>query len=117
MPRLVVLARGGQELDLRPPGIWSVPPPPAQPAAPDALRAALAAAPRVWWLQNRSAAFDPRAWLGATHSERTGLTLEPNDEDDKSLFADSRGRVIRLRAFQRGESARPRDSTNIGASL
>jgi mannosyltransferase len=117
MPRLVVLARGSEGFDLRPPGVWSVPPPAVQPAAPELLRAALGAAPRVWWVQNRSATFDPGAWLGPTYRQRTALTLEPNDEDDRSLFADSRGRVITLRAFEPSGPAAPRESTSLGGSL
>jgi hypothetical protein len=117
MPRLVVLARGPAQFDLRPPGAWSVPPARERPLSPPALRGALAAAPCVWWLQNRSAAFDPGVWLGATHREHEALTLEPRDEDDESLFTDSRGRVITLRAFTRADLGQPCQSTSGAGAL
>ncbi len=88
---------------LRPARAWGLPPPAERALPPQALRSALAAAPRVWLVQNRSAAFDAQAWLGSTHRPTESLRFEPRDEDDRALFADSEGRVITLRLFTRTE--------------
>jgi mannosyltransferase len=68
--------------------------------------ARLAAVERIWLVQNRSDDRDLRARLTRTHSPVTRLAFEPNDGDDRSLFASSQGRIIWLESFVR--SAAPR---------
>lgn len=68
--------------------------------------ARLGAAARIWLVQNRSEDLDLRARLTQTHASAALLTFEPRDGDDRSLFASSAGRIIRLESFVRAPSSR-----------
>jgi hypothetical protein len=83
-----------------PPRAWGFPAP--RVTGPDlstAAAARLAAAPRLWYVQNREQRFEPAHLpLGAKRRLWT-RRFEPNDGDAQSLFADSQGRVITLELF------------------
>ena len=89
MPELIVPSRA-----------WGFPTPPV--SGPDlsaAASARLQAAPRVWFVQNREHRFDAsQLKLGAKRPLST-RRYEPQDEDARSLYADSSGRIITLQLF------------------
>jgi mannosyltransferase len=69
-------------------------------------RARLAAHARIWLIENRSPDSDLRARLTRTHASTARLTFEPKDGDERSLFANSAGRIIQLELLERASSRR-----------
>lgn len=77
---------------------WAFPSPEDHLPAADVLAARLRATPRVWLVRNRS----QRQWpLAQTHRLLAERVFTPRDGDDRSLFADSRGRLIELQLYTR----------------
>lgn len=87
---------------LAPAGPWGLPSQARRDPSSERLQAAFAESPRLWLLTNRVDEHPLRDAIARTHHRTQIETLEPNDEDDRSTFADSSGRIITLELFERG---------------
>lgn len=78
---------------------WGFPAPEAEPQDPLALSAKLRAAQRLWLVRNRSPLSAAELPVAKSHRLVWQRELEPHDEDDRSLFANSHGRLISLQLY------------------
>ena len=77
---------------------WGFPVPTAAPIAAAELSRRLNGARRIWNVQNRSTGLNAER-LSTSHILVWTRQFEPNDGDDASLFADSRGRIVTVHLF------------------
>jgi hypothetical protein len=78
---------------------WGFPGPEAEPQDPLALSARLRAAQRIWLVRNRAPLSAAELPVAKFHRLIWQRELEPHDEDDRSLFANSHGRLISLQLY------------------